>query len=319
MKSMPKEKSMQNKNAYFQNGQGKDNPNTPTPKKKKYKSEPALVNQPRFEEPLYRNYDLYETEGVKGPAKHGPGVGWHDMHKFKSIKEFLESKRKKLKDKYEADDSWIQDDGSLSKTPPENSKLKTRAYLFAKLTKTARMPGMGLIHTLNRKFKNKKAIDFPIDDQVTPILGDQGTYSDSAQIGGYLDKYLPENDFEGKSPDQLNFGRDYAESNDCSESDIKYNEGRDAYGCTRCGKMGFNGPYKPVPSVKELHSGKDYTLDDNFAQLEKKYLVPAESPLLGMPDGVDSEAKDAVNTINDINPEYGTTDSGNTTYKNLSY
>lgn len=260
---MPKEKSMHNKNAYFQNGQGKDNPNTPTPQKKKYKSEPALVNQPRFEEPLYKNYDLYETEGVKGPAKHGPGVGWHDMHKFKSIKEFLASKRKKLKDKYKADDSWVQDDGSLSKKPPENSKLKTRAFLFAKLTKLA--------------------IDFPIDDQVTPILGDQGTYSDSVQIGGYLDKYLPEDDFEGKSADKLNFGRDYTEE------------------------------------PKERNK-KELNLGDVINKLIEKYHEPKEADLMGLPDGIEpKEDLDADKTVNDINPQYGTTDNGNTTYKNVSY
>lgn len=288
----------QNKLGYFQNGQDKDNPNTPAPKKKKYKSEPALVNQPRFKEPLYRNYDLYDVPGVSDKPKHGPGAGWHDMHKFKSIKDFLASRRKKLKDKYKADDSWIQDDGSLSKKDPV---IKARAALFVKLTKTA--------------------IDFSIDDQVTPILGDSGTYSGSAQIGGISDKYLSENDFEGKSVDKLNFGRDYAESNDCSQSDIKYNEGRDAYNCTRCGKMGFNGPYKPIPTVEELHSGKDYTLNDHkLDQLESKYPEPQEPPLMGMPNGIKPEEDlDADRTVNNINPQYGTTDSGNQTYDNLSY
>ena len=78
----------QNK-AYFQNGQNKNNPNTPSPKEKKYKSETAIVVQPRFEEPLYRNYDVYQTSGVSDKPKHGPGAGWHDMQKYKSIKEFI--------------------------------------------------------------------------------------------------------------------------------------------------------------------------------------------------------------------------------------
>ena len=41
-----------------------------------------------------------------------------------------------------------------------------------------------------------------------------------AQLGGYTDKYLPLNDFEGKSPDQLDFGEDYTESEiptDCTD------------------------------------------------------------------------------------------------------
>jgi hypothetical protein len=60
-----------NKNGYFQGGGGV---NQPEPKKKKYKSDPAIVVQPRFKEPFYRNYDLYNT-----PGEHSPGAGWHDM------------------------------------------------------------------------------------------------------------------------------------------------------------------------------------------------------------------------------------------------
>ena len=65
---------MSNKKAYFQGGGGV---NEPTPKKKKYKSDPAIVVQPRFEEPLYRNYDLYNV-----PGNHGPGAGYHDLTKY---------------------------------------------------------------------------------------------------------------------------------------------------------------------------------------------------------------------------------------------
>lgn len=256
---------MQNKSAYFQNGQGKDNPNTPTPKEKKYKSEPALVNQPRFKEPLYRNYDLYETEGVKGPAEHGPGVGWHDMHKFKSIKDFLASKRKKLKDKYKADDSWIQNDGSLSKSPPENSKLKTRAYLFAKLIKIA------------LDFQDDEYTDLPIEETSDNPTGVAN------EIGGYLDQYLPKDDFEGKPPTALDFGRDYADE-------------------------------------PQERNEKELNLGDVINKLIEKYHEPKESPLMGLPNGIEpKEDLDADYTVNDINPEYGTTDSGNTTYKNVSY
>lgn len=185
----------QNKKAYFQGGGGE---NEPTPGKKKYKSDKAIVVQPRFEEPFYRNYDAYDTEGVNGPAKHGPGSGWHHMHEYKSIKEFLEHSRKKLKDKYKADDSWIEDNSANRKERIE--KMKTRASLLTRLIKTAGS---------NEKF----AIDFAIDDQIksSPIIGEMDSYPASAQIGGYLDKYLPQDDFEDKSPDKLDFGRDYTE------------------------------------------------------------------------------------------------------------
>lgn len=44
---------------------------------------------------FYRNYDLYETEGVDGPAKQGPGTGFYqNMHKYKSISDFRKKKRK---------------------------------------------------------------------------------------------------------------------------------------------------------------------------------------------------------------------------------
>ena len=275
----------QNKHAYFQGGGGV---NEPTPKKKKYKSEPALVMQTRFKEPFYRNYDLYNV-----PGKHGPGAGWHDMGKYDSISDFLKSKRKKLKDKYKADDSWIQDDGSHTKTP-QNGSIKKRMSLLSAIV--------------------KYGIDFPIDDQIKsdPILGHSSPGSDAAPIGGKLDEYLPLPDFEGKSADKLNFGRDYA---DCSDADILYNEGRDSYYCNQCGKRGFNGPYKPKPTVQELHSGKDYTLDDNLDKLEAKYLKPSEPPLYGLPDGIFPQ--EDLDAPSNEDPRYGITDSGNTLYEKM--
>lgn len=45
---------------------------------------------------LFKNYDLYETEGVDGPPKNGPGTGlWQNMNKYKSVSDFLRKKRKK--------------------------------------------------------------------------------------------------------------------------------------------------------------------------------------------------------------------------------
>jgi hypothetical protein len=191
---------MSSKKAYFQGGGGV---NEPTPKKKKYKSEPAILVQPRFKEPFYRNYDLYETEGVNGPAKHGPGAGWHDMKKYKSLSDFIKDKRKKLKDKYKADDSWIQDDGSIS-------KKEKRAF--------RRMALLSLI---------KNAIDFAIDDQISePILGDSGTYSDSVPIGGITDEYLTPPDFENKSIDQLNHHHDYVDNEMSDETILNYLENK---------------------------------------------------------------------------------------------
>lgn len=119
---------MANKKAYFQGGGGV---NEPTPGKKKYKSDPAIVVQPRFKEPFYRNYDLYKVPGME---EVGPGVGWHDMQQYDSVQEFLEARRKRLKPRYVADDSWQLDSGERTKTKP---KMAMRMAIFDKMIKQA--------------------------------------------------------------------------------------------------------------------------------------------------------------------------------------
>lgn len=231
-----------NKKSYFQGTE------EPTPKKKKYKSDKAILVQPRFKEPFYRNYDLYETEGVDGKPALGPGAGWHNMHKYKSIKEFRDAKHKHMKDKYKADDFWIEDTKSNRKKRIENMKLRA-----------------GAINMLI-----KTAIDFAIDDQIGSgsIIGDSGTYSDSVPIGGSLDEYLPRDDFDGKSPDKLDFGRDHSSE-------------------------------EPV----------------DVDALIEKYLQPAEPSLYGLPDGIDPE--EDLDSPSKEQPQYGTTDSGNTSYNEM--
>lgn len=88
----------------------------------------------------------------------------------------------------------------LLKHYKKNSKKysKSRVSLFKRLIKQA--------NDINN-------IDFAIDEQInSPILGNSGTYEDVVPIGGMLDEYLPLNDFEGKSPDKLDFARDYVEN-----------------------------------------------------------------------------------------------------------
>lgn len=162
-----------NKSAYFQGAGGV---NEPAPKKRKYEIEESIVVQPRFEKPFYRNYDLYDVPGVSKDS--GPGTGAYHK-KNKSIKEFLEKSRKR--NTYKAKDSWNK----------KKSKRKARAKFFYKIIKNA------LDFTMDKHYKTPS------------ILGDDGVYIDSAGIGGYLDEYLPLNDFEGKTPSNLNFGRDY--------------------------------------------------------------------------------------------------------------
>jgi hypothetical protein len=117
-----------NKKGYFQGGGGV---NEPTPGEKKYKSDPALVVQPRFKEPFYRNYDLYTIPGMEDI---GPGTGYHGLQNYKSVAEFLEARRERLKPRYVADDSWQLDSGKRTK---ENPGIKARAAIFERIIKTA--------------------------------------------------------------------------------------------------------------------------------------------------------------------------------------
>src|SRR5271168_4317702 len=121
---------MVNKKAYFQGGGGV---NEPTPGQKKYRSDKAITVQPRFVEPFYRNYDLYDVEGVDGPAKHGPGSGWNHMNEFKSVKDFLDFRRQKLKGKYVAEDTYITEQNHQDR----EARMKLRADLLRGLIKTA--------------------------------------------------------------------------------------------------------------------------------------------------------------------------------------
>jgi hypothetical protein len=130
----------------------------PKPKQKQYKSDPAIVVQPRFKEPLFHNYDLYETDGVDGKAKHSPGTGlYQNMDKYDSVSDFRKSK-KHLRDKYKADDSWIHDDGSIKKR--KNAR---------------RLALLSLI--------NKFAIDFVTDDEIDSTIDEENGFN---PIGGLL-------------------------------------------------------------------------------------------------------------------------------------
>lgn len=239
------------KESYFQGTE------KPAPKKKKYKSEKAIVVQPRFT--LFKNYDLYDAEGVDGPVKDSPGPGFYShIDEYKNVTDFRNKKQKANKNKYKSDDSYKEDDGSITKSQKKSNKIARRMMLLSVFI--------------------KNAIDFPIDDQIgsDPILGDSGAYGDSVPIGGMFDQSITTPDFEGKGPQQLNYGRDYTEDAKSDNSDL----------------------------IKFL-------LD------ESGMLNPKETDLYGLPDGI-SPPEDLEN-INNTNPGYGTTDSGNTLYDKISY
>ena len=218
---------MLDKKAYFQGTE------EPTPKKKKYKSDKAILVQPRFKEPFYHNYDMYELNNTNDKSLR-PGAGWNSMSKYKSISEFRDAKRKYMKDKYKADDFWIED--SPSNRKERINKMKIRANMF--------------------NFIIKVGIDFPIDEQMGSgsIMGDSGSYSDSVPIGGQLDKYLPNNDFEGKSPDKLNFSVDYVPDN----SEASINDLIDKY--LRPAEPSLYGLPDGIDSKEDLDSPSDEQL-----------------------------------------------------------
>ncbi len=179
-------------------------------------------------------------------------------------------------------------------------RMKTRANIFYQLIKNAGPNydlGKGLYQEMSdgkvdsvKEFreegnhgpaavmdlKNKKDInhiDFPIDDQIKspPITVENEPY------GGLVGEgpYFQENDFEGKTPDQLDFGRDYTEDAE------------------------FPGNLT----------------EDDLEELSQKYLSPAETGILGLPDGVDPEGHDADQTNNSKNPYFGVSDEGRQMYE----
>jgi len=206
---------LQHKKAYYQGTE------SPKPKKQQYKPEKAVVVQPRFKEPLYKNYDLYETEGVSGPPKHGPGGGlYQNMEKYKSVSDFFEQKRERNKRKYKSDDK---------KTRSRKKKMaKRRIQFLAAITKTA--------------------IDFPSDGVFNLIddVENDNPLHDAAPIGGLRGgEYVPSPDRKGGLAHSLDFER-YDENPDRlpeeTEQDIYTSPEDDEYG-----KVGE----EPVGSTEE--------------------------------------------------------------------
>jgi hypothetical protein len=160
--------------------------------------------------------------------------------------------------------------------------------------------GKGLYENMDKyksvkQFRDINYLDFPIDDQVTPILGDSESfetpiklgpaagdisndgispgavglgdsesYPASAQIGGYLDKYLTQNDQDDKPESTLDFGYDLTTDDEPEDQ------------------------------------------DSDMQEIFKKYLNPAPPHgLYGLPDGVDLPDED-LGDPTDLNPDYGT-------------
>jgi len=95
---------------------------------------------------FFKNYDLYETEGVNGPPKQGPGSGFYqNMDKYKSVSDFRKKKKKLMK--------------------------KRKLALLSVILKNA---------------IDNNSIDFPIDDSITGIPpGSAGENVDGTPYAGF--------------------------------------------------------------------------------------------------------------------------------------
>jgi hypothetical protein len=306
-----------NKKGYFQGGGGV---NEPKPGEKKYKSDPAIVVQPRFKEPFYRNYDLYTIPGMEHI---GPGTGWHGLQNYKSTKEFLEARRERLKPRYVADDSWITDSGEHVKKNPER---KARMAILEKIIKSAGSNydlGKGLYQEMSdgkvdsvEEFREEgnhgpgafhtddNDIDFPIDDMVNRqdqmIYPEEDEYQIRREKG---DKYQFPSEGSPLDPEELNISMTTpqiaGEHSYLPDPDF---EGKSDNGS----QLDFGRDY-----TEETPPGRDFAFDDDkqmdLDDLESKYLESTETGIFGLPDGVDPEGHDPEETVD-----------GNQTYKGIS-
>jgi tRNA nucleotidyltransferase/poly(A) polymerase len=215
------------------------------------------------------------------PKEHGTKVyDWknslyQNLKKYKSVKQY----RKQHDKKYHADDN-------------DGRNYDLGKGLYENMDKYKSVEDFRDDHDINH-------LDFPIDDQVTPILGDSESfetpiklgpaagdmpndgispgsvglgdsesYPASAQIGGYLDKYLSQPDMDDKPESTLDFGYDLTDSS-------------------------------------PLGRGYEDDQSDKLNELEKKYNPAPPHGLYGLPDGTDLPDED-LGDPTDLNPDYGT-------------
>jgi hypothetical protein len=334
-------KNVSQKVAYFQGGGGV---NEPTPGKKKYKSDPALVVQPRFEEPLYYNYDVYNV-----PGKYGPGAGWHDMQKYKSVQEFLDAKRKKLKGKYVAEDSWQLDDGKRTKKNPNN--VKARMSLLSKIIKFAGDNndgpnfdyGDGAYTAMSEGKKMDSITDhehhgpgaFFADDNDDHMLPpkEHGTSIYDWKNSPYqgkpkAPKKHDSNDIDFPIDDQIGSGSIHFNEETVQPPLYLGPEGTPGdmftypnapnlgdettypYSVEMGGEATFPWPDEEGKTPAELDFGRDYTESDldkpeGLEHIENLLDKYLAHGLYGLPDGVDLPEED-LGDPTDLNPDYGT-------------
>jgi len=242
----------------------------------------GLWNHIPIPDSVYPYYEKYLKGDIvrRGQRNYDLGKGlYENMDKYESVEKF--------RDNAPHDSNVLMaDDNADYMLPPKEHGTSIYDWKNS--------PYQG---TPKRQHADDNFLDFPIDDQVTPILGDSESfespiklgpaagdiandgispgavglgdtesYPASAQIGGYLDKYLTQNDMDDKPESTLDFGYDLTdgaeESSDLNEKDLEI--------------------------------------------LFQKYLNPSPNHgLYGLPDGVDLPDED-LGDPTDLNPDYGT-------------
>lgn len=116
---------------------------------------------------FFQSYDLYDVNDDKRP---GTNI-YNNLDKYDSVSDFLNDSRIKNKKK-ETEELYMLPSGKIKK------KKISRAHLLS------------------------LAFDFPLENQITPMPFGQSDF-----FGGMGDIYFQTHDFEGKSPDNLDYSR----------------------------------------------------------------------------------------------------------------
>jgi len=230
--------------------------------------------------------------------------------------------KKPIKDKHKSDDN------DLGTGFYENLEHYQSVRDFIEHTPLGRDHGAKIKPEWARA-KDVNHIDFPVDEDINHdslIRPEEGQYQPPRLVGpsGTDDRtvqpsdtgfdspqieftspqiagehsYTPLDDFDGRSSDALNFGRDYDDES---------------------APVGRTWDEAFVDDLEAEVREKEWDLDrlaakyDNLDDMDM--LSPAETEIYGLPDGVDPEAKDGAQTIQTENPFTNTLDMGRQMYE----